>query len=130
MVSVVQPKVDEVREVNVKKMCGSSLELHKDLLVDLSTFSPCKRVLLQHISFQVCVWKRAHEHYPQILSPLDHGFYLNTETGKLEPIWFEGDVIPKALVDVLAEEETDEDDLADEIRSIIDDDEVEEEDDD
>lgn len=31
-------KVDEVREVNVKKMCGSSLELHKDLFVDLSTF--------------------------------------------------------------------------------------------
>lgn len=55
---------------------------------------------------------------------------MNTETGKLEPLWFEGDVIPKALADVLAEEETDEDDLADEICSIIDDDEVEEEDDD
>lgn len=126
-------KVDEVREVNVKKMCGSSPELHKDLFVDLSTFSPCKRVLLQHmrrVSFQVCVWKRAHEHYPHAYPPLDHWFYLNTETGKLEPLWFEGDVIPKALVDVLEEEETDEDDLADEIHSIIDDDEVEEEDDD
>ena len=63
-------------------------------------------------------------------SPLDHGFYINTETGKLEPLWFEGAVFPKALVDVLAEEETDEDDLADEIHTNMDDDEEEEEDDD
>ncbi|KAL7404873.1 hypothetical protein ABVT39_020258 [Epinephelus coioides] len=85
---------------------------------------------MRRVSFQVCIWKRAHEHYPEIPSPLDHGFHINTETGKLEPLWFEGDVIPKALVDVLAEEETDEDDLADEIHTIMDDDEEEEENDD
>lgn len=126
-------KVDEAREIKVKKMCGSSLELRQGLSVDLSTFPPCKRVLFQHmrrVNFQVCVWKRAHEHYPEIPSPLDHGFHINTETGKLEPLWFEGDVFPKALIDVLAEEETDEDDLADEIHTNMDDDEEEEEEDD
>ncbi|KAJ8404533.1 hypothetical protein AAFF_G00338000 [Aldrovandia affinis] len=103
------------------------------LSVDLSTFPPCKRVLLEHmkrVNFQVCVWKRAHEHYPEIPSPLDHGFHINSETGKLEPLWFEGDVIPKALVDVLAEEDTDEDDIADEIHTMDDDEEEDESDDD
>ena len=95
-------------------MCGSSLELRPGLSIDLSTFPPCKRVLVQHIkrvNFQVCIWKRAHENNPAIPSPLDNGFHLNSENGKLEPLWFEGDVIPKALIDVLVEEGTDEDDL-------------------
>ena len=130
MVSVVEKKVDEAREIKVKKMCGSSLELRQGISVDLSTFPPCKRFLLQHmrrVNFQVCVWKRAHEHYSEIPSPLDHGFHINTETGKLEPLWFEGDVIPKALVDVLAEEEKDEDDSADELHTNMDDDDEEEE---
>ena len=122
-------KVDEAREIKIKKMCGSSLELRQGLSVDLSTFPPCKRVLLQHmkrVNFQVCAWKRAHEHYPEIPSPLDHGFHINTETGKLEPLWFDGDVIPKALVDVLAEKETDEDDLTDDIHMNIGEEEEEE----
>ncbi|KAL2095547.1 hypothetical protein ACEWY4_007695 [Coilia grayii] len=126
-------KVDEAREIKVKKVCGSSFELRQGLSVDLSTFPPCRRVLLQHmkrVNFQVCIWKRAHEHYPEIPCPLNHGFHVNTETGKLEPLWFEGDVIPKALVDVLAEEDTDEDDLTDEIHTNINEDEEEEENDD
>lgn len=108
--------------IKVKTMCGSNLELRQCISVDLSPFPPCKRVLLQHIrrvNFQVCVWKRAHKHYLEIPSPLDHGFHINTETGKLEPMWFEDD-IPKALVDVLAEEEKDEDDLADELHTNMD----------
>ena len=126
-------KVDEAREIKVKKICGSSLELRQDISIDLSTFPPCKRVLSQHmrrVNFLVCVWKRAHEQYPEIPSPLDHGFYINAETGKLEPLWFEGDVIPKALVDVMAEEEIDEDDLTDEIHTNMNEEEEEEENDD
>jgi hypothetical protein len=53
---------------------------------------------------------------------------MNAESGKLEPLWFEGHVIPKTLVDVLAEEEIEEDELADEIHTHMDDDEDEEED--
>ena len=123
--------VDEAREVKIKKMCGSTLEIQQGLSVDLSTFPPCKRVLLQHmkrVNFQVCVWKRAHENYPEIPSPLDHGFYINEESGKLEPLWFDGDVIPRVLVDVFAEEEIGENNSSDKIHTyIIVDDEDEEE---
>ena len=125
--------VNEAREVKIKKMCGSTLEIRQGLSVDLSTFPPCKRVLLQHmkrVNFQVCIWKRAHERYPEIPSPLDHGFYINAESDKLEPLWFDGDVIPKVLVDVLAEEEIDENESADEIHTYMDDDEEEEGEDD
>ena len=107
-------------------MCGSTLELQQGLSVDLSTFPPCKRVLLQHmkrVNFQVCVWKRAHENYPEIQSPLDHIFYIYEESGKIESVWFDGDVIPRVLVDVLVEEENGENDIADEIHTFIDDDE-------
>ena len=120
--------VDEAREIKLKKMCGSGLELRPGLSIDLSTFPPCKRVLFQHakrVNFQVCIWKRAHENNPEIPSTLDHGFHLNSENGKLEPLWFEGDVIPKALIDVLSEEGTDEDDL-EEIHTHDDDEEDEE----
>ena len=79
------------------------------------------------VNFQVCVWKGAHKHYPGIPSPLDHGFHIKTEPGKLKPLRFEGDVIPKALVDVLAEEEIDEDDLADELDRNMDEEDEEEE---
>ncbi|KAJ8405152.1 hypothetical protein AAFF_G00321430 [Aldrovandia affinis] len=133
MVLVLESRKLMRQEIKIKKICGSSLELRQGLSIDLSTFPPCKRVLLEHmkrVNFQVCVWKRAHEHYPEIPSPLDHGFHINSETGKLEPLWFEGDVIPKALVDVLAEEDTDEDDIADEIHTMDDDEEEDESDDD
>ena len=81
---------------------------------------------MRRINFQVCICKRAHKHYPEIPSPLDHGFHINTETGKLEPLWFKGDITPKVGVDVLTEEE-DEDDLADDLHANLDDDDEEEE---
>ena len=56
---------------------------------------------------------RAHEYSPEVPSRLDHGFHLNTETVKLEPLGFEGDVIPKALVDFLAGQEDDEEEKTD-----------------
>ena len=91
--------VDEAREIKVKKMCGSNLELQQGISIDLSTFPSCKRVLLQHttsFNFQVCVCKRAHKHYPGIPSPLNHGFQIKRQKGKL-PLQFEGDVTPKPL---------------------------------
>ena len=77
---------------------------------------------MRKVNFQVCTWKRAHEHSPEVPSPLDHGFHLNTETVKLEPLGFEGDVIPKALVDFLAGQEDDEDELHTNIEDKDDDD--------
>ena len=93
-------QVDVAREIKVKNICGSNVGLRPGLSIDLSKFPPCRRILAQHIksvNFQVCIWRRALDHFPDIPSPLDHV----TEARKLEPLWFEGDVIPMVLVDIL-----------------------------
>ena len=53
------------------------------------------------------------DHFPEIPSPLDHGYHV-TEAGKLEPVWFEGNVIPMVLVDILEDNGNDEE-ITDEI---------------
>ena len=57
---------------------------------------------IKRVNFQVSIWRRALDHFPDIPSPLDHGYHV-TEVRKLEPLWFEGDVIPMVLVDILEE---------------------------
>ena len=96
-------KVNEAREIKAKKLSGSALNFRPSVTFDLANFPPCKRVLEQHVkraNYQVCIWRRAHEHYPQIPMPQEFGYHINSETNKLEPLWFEGDVIPKDLVRV------------------------------
>ena len=96
-------QVDVARKIKVMNICGSNVDLRPGASIDLSTFPRCRRVLAKHImrvNFQVCIWRRALDHFPEIPSPLDHG-YIVTEAGKLEPLWFEGDIIPMVLVDIL-----------------------------
>ena len=98
-------QVDVAREIKVKNICGSNVDLRPGLSIDLSTCPPCRRILAQHIkrvNFQVCIWRRALDHFPDIPSALDHGYHV-TEARKLEPLWFEGGVIPMVLVDILEE---------------------------
>ena len=97
-------QVDVARETKVKNICGSNVDLRPGLSIDLSTFPACRRILAQHIkrvNFQVCIWRGAPDHFPDI-PPLDHGYHV-TEARKLEPLWFEGDIIPMVLVDILEE---------------------------
>ena len=63
------------------------------------------------------------DHFPEMPSPLDHGYHV-TEAGKLEPLCFEGDVIPMVLVDILKENGNGEE-ITDEIRIVDDYDEDE-----
>ena len=63
--------------------------------------SPIKRV-----NYQVGVWKRASENFPDVLSPIGHGFEVDKNNNMLDPLWFEGDVIPQGLLDTLANEGT------------------------
>ena len=42
-------QVDVAREIKVKNICGSNVDLRPGLSIDLSTFQPCRRVLAQHI---------------------------------------------------------------------------------
>ena len=85
-------QVDVAREIKVKNICGSNVDLRPGLSIDLSTFPSCRRVLAQHIkrvNFHVCIWRRALNHFPEISSPLDHGYHV-TEARKLKPLCFEG----------------------------------------
>ena len=71
------------REIKVKNIYGSNVDLRPGFSIGVSTFPPCRRVLAQHIkrvNFQVCIWRRALDHFPEISSPLDHV----TEAGKLD----------------------------------------------
>ena len=94
--------------MKAEHISGSSLDLQPGVTLDLVNFPPCQRALIQHlkrVNYQVCIWRRAHEQYPDIPSPQKFGFHINSDTGKLEPLWFEGDGIPTDLINVLLEEE-------------------------
>jgi len=119
-------QVDVAREIKVKNICGSNVDLRPGLSIDLSTFPPCRWVLAQHtkrVNLQVCIWRRAVDHFPEIPFPLHHGYHV-TEAGKLDPHWFDGDVIPMVLVDIL-EENGNGEEITDEIHTVGDYDEDE-----
>ena len=56
-------------------------------------------------------------------TPLDHGYHV-TKVGKMEPLCFEGNVIPMVLVDILEEKRNGEE-ITDEIHTVDDYDENE-----
>ena len=98
-------QVDVAREIKVKNIGGSNVDLRPGLSIDISIFPSCRRILAQHIkrvNFQVSNWCRALDHSPDIPSPFDHGYHV-TKARKMETLWFEGDVIPMVLVDILEE---------------------------
>ena len=54
-------QVDVTREIKVKNICGSNVDLRPGLSIDLSTFPTGRRVLAQHtkrVNFQVCIWQQ------------------------------------------------------------------------
>ena len=55
-------RIDVAREIKVKNIYGSNIDLPPALSIGLSTYPPFRRVLAQHIkrvNFQVCIWRRA-----------------------------------------------------------------------
>ncbi len=87
---------------------------------------------LRWVNYQVAIWKRAHEANPILPSPTD-GNCWTTADGQLEPLWTDGDIIPKSLVDDLEdvqaesfdeENENDEEDDGDVIYSDDEDDDT------
>ena len=62
-------QVDVAREIKVKNICCSNVDLRPGLSIDLSIFPPCSRILAQHlkrVNFQVCIWRRALDHFSDI----------------------------------------------------------------
>ena len=68
----------------------------------MAKLPPCRRSLEQHIrrvNYQMGIWKRAHLVNTDIPVPIDgHGWTL--VNGKLEPLWYEGHVLPQQLADI------------------------------
>jgi len=95
-------EVYRAREINVKKICGPNLDLRPGLFIDLSTFTPCRMILIQHITRVIIQYVSGagllitSQRYPR-----DHAYHV-TET-----VVRGGDVIPKALVDILEEDGND-----------------------
>lgn len=91
--------VNVVRSVKMNDLCP-----HDGVLpsknIDISSLPPCRHSLVQHIhrtNYQVGIWKRALEPNPTIPSPVGHGWSMDGEV--LEPLWFEGNTLPRELLE-------------------------------
>ena len=91
--------VDSVRYVKINDKCSDN-GIVPTKNVDIGCLPPCRRSLVQHIrrtSYQVAIWKRALDPNPSVPDPEGHGW--TRVDGKLEPLWYEGNILPQALVD-------------------------------
>ena len=111
------------REIKVKNICGSNVDLRPGLSIDLSTFPTCRR-LDKRVNLHVCIWRRALDHFPEIRSPLDHGYHVR-EAGKLEPLCFEGHHSDGSSWYLRREWKWNEEEITDEIHTVDDYDEDE-----
>ncbi|KAK4013814.1 hypothetical protein OUZ56_026367 [Daphnia magna] len=99
--SIYQPKRGKNPMANVKGIDGSSLP-------------PCHSVLLEQIkrTNAICsVWRNGTVFNPQVILPSGNGWQLVEE--KYSPVWFQGDMVPTTIEDMILdfsnEEEMDED---------------------
>lgn len=91
--------VNTVRQTKINDICsGDGVMPSKN--VDMGTLPPCRKSLTQHIrrvNYQVGIWKRAHISNPEVPDPVGHGWVM--VDGKLEPLWYDGRMLPQQLVD-------------------------------
>ena len=88
-----------------QKCGGQEGVINIDRNIDLSLLPPCRKDLLQHIrlaNYQIAIWKRAHLPKPTVPKPTD-GNGWTTINGIIQPLWFEGPVIP---ANIAAEDDT------------------------
>ena len=90
--------VDDLRYDILQQKCGGpdgSIDVTRN--IDLGQLPLCASVLHQHIrrvNYQVAIWKRANIPQPDIPNPTNgHGWRVG-DGGNLEPLWFEGDILP------------------------------------
>lgn len=61
-------------------------------------------------NYQVAIWKRALENFPEIPKPIDGHVWMLNESGDIEPLWCENNILPEEFVDLLAQPDDDESD--------------------
>ena len=95
-------RVDDIRFQKMKEFCTKDDLTVPSKNFDMGTIPPCRKSLEQHIrrvNYQLGIYKQAHIPNPDIPKPTDgHGWTMID--GKLEPLWFDGDVLPRQLVDI------------------------------
>ena len=84
------PCVDDLRFYMLREKCGNPNDtINPNVNVDLSSLSPCRRSLTQHIrraNYQTAIWKRALLPSPGIPNPFEgHGWHISE--GELQPLW-------------------------------------------
>ena len=96
-----------MRALLLRKMVGDkNEEIRKAAKVDFSRLPPCRMSLIPHIkraNFRACQWKRSHEKMPSLPKLDDHGWTKDLGTNSFEPIWSEGPILPKRLIDIVPE---------------------------
>ena len=90
-------------EIKIKKCCSSRLDLRPGLLIDLSTFTPYRMILIQHI--MKVTFKYVSGAGPLITSKKYPPFL--TMIIKSQKLWFGGSIILKVLVGILEEDGND-----------------------
>lgn len=94
-------KVNDFRNTRINELCTKDNSLLPSKNIDMSSMPPCKRSFIQHIervNYQVGIWKRAHIAYPTIPNAASHGWKLENDI--LQPLWYEGDIVPQLLADM------------------------------
>lgn len=97
-------RVDELRYLKLNEF-SSEEQLNTPRNMDMSKVPPCRKSLEQHIrrvNYQVAIWKNSHVANPDVPAANDgHGWTL--VEGKLEPLWFDDDALPQALINIRQE---------------------------
>ena len=70
-------KVDVAIEIKVKTICGPNLNLRPDLFIELSTFTPFRITLIQHITREI--FSSTYLAQGPCSLPRDHSYHV-TET--------------------------------------------------
>ena len=101
-------RVDELRYLKLHEF-GSEEQLRMSRNIDMSKVPPCRKSLEQHIrrvNYQVAIWKNSHVANPDVPAASDGHGWTHVE-GKLEPLWFDGDALPQALINICQESSDD-----------------------
>ncbi|KAG0720108.1 hypothetical protein GWK47_049133 [Chionoecetes opilio] len=94
--------VDDMRHLRINELCAKENRLLPSGNVDMASLPPCKRSLTQHIrrvNHQVRIWKRAHVPRPRI-PKASQGHGWEEENGHMDPVWYEGNLLPRQLADI------------------------------
>ena len=111
-------RVDDLRLLRINELCAKENRHLPSCNVDMASIPPCKRSLTQHIrrvNHQVGIWKRAHIPRPKI-PKASRGHGWEEENGDLDPLWYDGDMLPRELADiaqVISDDDESDDESAD-----------------